>query len=181
MSKDLEVDAPEEWLVPCYLDASALVKLVVDEGDVQPLRDFVNSGSNFCTTPFCLNEALSILKGKWRRKENSPAKISEDDYFNATQRLVIDVWSRRLLADDIDFINPETYRTVEAMATRHQLDLSDALQLVTIQHGFYKALVSHSAPALITADQGLADAAAREGIRVWHCVNEPRPRWLRTP
>jgi DNA replication protein DnaC len=125
------------------------------------------------TTPFCLNEALSILKGKWQRK-----KISEDDYFDATRRLVIDVWSSRYHADDIDFMNPAIYQTVEAMARRHQLDLSDALQLVTIQKGFYRGLVSHSAPALITADQDLASAAVLEHIRVWHCNKEARPAWL---
>src|SRR4051812_48735597 len=97
MSENHPEDDARGWVVPCYLDASALVKLVVDEGDCQPLRDFVHEGANFATTPFCLNEALSILKGKWlTRKE-----ISTDQYFDATRRLVIDVWSRRYHADDI--------------------------------------------------------------------------------
>ena len=36
MSENPEDDALG-WIVPCYLDASALVKLVVDEGDCQAL------------------------------------------------------------------------------------------------------------------------------------------------
>ena len=57
-----------EWVKFHYLDASALIKLVVDEGDCGPFRSFFNSNTNFCTTPLCLAEALGSLKRKWTRR-----------------------------------------------------------------------------------------------------------------
>ncbi len=47
-----------------YLDASALIMLVVDEGDCDPIRRFFASNTNFWTTPLCLAEALGVLKRK---------------------------------------------------------------------------------------------------------------------
>lgn len=64
------------WVKVHYLDASALVKLVIGEPGSEPLRKFFYQNANFCTTTFCLAEALSVLKGKWRRKEISWDQIS---------------------------------------------------------------------------------------------------------
>jgi uncharacterized protein with PIN domain len=52
-----------------YLDASALVKLLVDEGDCAPLRAFCNGEPNVRTTALCVAEALGVFKRKWLRKE----------------------------------------------------------------------------------------------------------------
>lgn len=46
------------------LDASALVKLVVDEPGYEILCAYAaRNGATYCT-PFCLYEALSVLKAK---------------------------------------------------------------------------------------------------------------------
>ena len=56
-------------LQPGFLDASAAVKLVVNEdGSDRLLKSFNPAGSFFITT-FCLFEALGVLKRKWIKKE----------------------------------------------------------------------------------------------------------------
>ena len=41
---------PDQWAKTRYLDASALVKLVIDEVDYAPVRLFFQSNVNFCAT-----------------------------------------------------------------------------------------------------------------------------------
>ena len=156
----------------CYLDASALVKLVVEERGSQAVRDFFNANTNFCATSLCLVEALGVLKGKWGRNE-----IQTDEYFAATRRLIIDAWGKRLELDDVGLVNPSVHAEVEKVAKKHVLDLSDALQLVTILRGRYSVLGPKSVSVLITADSKLAAAAFFEGIRVWNCMADPAPPW----
>jgi predicted nucleic acid-binding protein len=50
-----------------YLDASALIKLVVEEQDGYVIREFFHGNANFCTTSLCLAEALGRLKGLWKK------------------------------------------------------------------------------------------------------------------
>ena len=161
-----------QWVKTRYLDASALVKIVIDEGDCQPLREFFNSNTNFCATSFCLAEAIGVLKGKWDRKA-----IKTDDYFAAARSLIIDCWGKRIELNDVGLINPSVHDQVEQMAMKHGLDLSDALQLTTIKTGTYSHLGPNSASVLITADGQLASAAKAEGIRVWNCIADPAPEW----
>lgn len=71
---------PERWAKHRYLDASALVKLVVDEGDHEPVRTFFQSNVNFGATSICLAEALGVVKAKWTH-----GRISEENYFAATR------------------------------------------------------------------------------------------------
>ena len=162
-----------QWAKTHYLDASVLVKLVVDEGDCGPVRQFFKSNTNFCTTLLCLAEAIGVLKGKWSRNE-----ITADEYLVATRRLVIDAWGKRIEIDDVGFINPSVNSQVETMARKHSLDVSDALQLVTILNGRYSVLGPNSASVLITADAGLAAAASSEGVRVWNCRVGQGPQWV---
>jgi predicted nucleic acid-binding protein len=156
-----------------YLDASALVKLVVDEGDHQRLRDFFNANTNFAATSLCLAEALGAVKAKWLHKQ-----LSFDQYFEATRRLIIAAWEEKIEVDSVDLFTPDNQQAVEALAKRHGLDLSDALQIETILHGKYRKLVADSAAVLITADKDLAKAAHQEGIRVWNCSDGGPPEWV---
>lgn len=160
------------WAKAHYLDASAMVKLVVDEGDGQPLRDFFNGNASFCTSPLCLGEALGVLKGKWSR-----GTIDENAYFAATRRLIIDAWGKRIEIDDIGFVTPSVLSEVELLAKKYTLDLSDALQIITVQKGRYARLGPNSASTLITADAKLGAAASSEGIRVWNCIASSAPGW----
>jgi predicted nucleic acid-binding protein len=164
---------PQGFVKTRYLDASALVKLVIDEDDHLPLRQFFKSNVNFATTSLCLAEALGVIKGK-----RSHGRISEDQYFAATRELVIGVWGRRIEVDEIDLFTLQGLAPVEALAKKHSLDLSDALQLETIMHGRYSHLGPLSASVLITADARLACAANIEGIRVWNCIKSDPPDWV---
>jgi predicted nucleic acid-binding protein len=50
----------------CF-DASALVKLYIDEPGSEALRQYWNTQATRYTTPFCLYETLRILKGRKRQ------------------------------------------------------------------------------------------------------------------
>lgn len=161
-----------------YLDASALVKLYVDEGDFQPLRDFFKKNTYFRTTWLCLAEALGVLKHKRDNRE-----VGIDKYIEATCSLIIN-WRMRIESDDLELVDASVPLKVERMAKKYNLDYSDALQLITIKSGKYSRFVYESAPniyepalVLITADEELASAAASEGIRVWNCTAGPAPAW----
>ena len=162
----LRADTVHVW----YLDASALVKLVVDEGDHVAVREFYGNHPNCHATLPCLMEALGAIKAKWTHKH-----ITHTQYMRATSNLVIDVWGRRLRADNVYLFSLDGFVAVQALAKKHQLDLSDALQLETLINGTFKHLADDARPILITADRKLGEAAEREGIRVWHCITDPAP------
>jgi predicted nucleic acid-binding protein len=161
-----------KWVKTHYLDASVLVKLVVDEGDCAPVRQFFYANTNFCTTSLCLAEAIGALKRKWER-----GGIETDDYFRAIRDLIVNAWGKRIEVDDLGFVDPSVQSRVETTARQHSLDLSDALQLFTILHGRYSVLGPNSASVLITADDKLEVAASSEGIRVWNCRTSQQPSW----
>lgn len=164
--------SPERWCKWHYLDASAIVKLYVDEAGCSQLRSFFRANTNFCTTSVCLVEALTAFKRKWKRDE-----ISVETYFSAARRLIADAWGKRIVVDDIGHVNPFVQAEVETTAKKHSLDISDALQLVTILKGSCSTAELGSQPVLITADRNLAIAARSEGVRVWNCIDDPEPSW----
>ena len=162
----LRSDTVHVW----YLDASALVKLVVDEGQHEAVRHFFNSNTNFHATSLCLMEALGAIKAKWAH-----GRIDQETYLKATKHLVINAWGKRIRPDNVDLFTPEGLQAAEGLAKRHSIDLSDALQLETLLRGTFRHLAEDSRPILITADKGLAGAAEAEGIRVWRCHCDPAP------
>lgn len=155
-----------------YLDASALVKLVVDEGDHQPIRNYFYANVNFFATSLCLGEALGVLKAKLNYK-----KITDEQYFLSTRQLVIDAWGKRIEIAKLNLFSPAGLTAVEELAKKHSLDLSDALQLETILRGDHSHMVLDSAPILVTADAKLATAAREENICTWNCIVDPLPEW----
>jgi predicted nucleic acid-binding protein len=163
----------DQWAKKRYLDTSALVKLVIDEGGHQEVRSFFYSDTNFCSTSLCLAEALGVIKNKWNR-----SLINEEQYFNATRELIISAWGQKIEVNDIDLFTPESQKAVEELARKHKLDLSDALQLETIKQGTYSHLGPNSASVLSTADKKLAEAAKAEGIRSWNCITSSVPDWV---
>jgi predicted nucleic acid-binding protein len=154
-----------------YLDASALVKLYVDEGDSKPIRAFFVNRVHFCATSVCLVEALSVLKAKWIRKQ-----ITKRDYFEKTGQLLLDA-RRKIEINDVGLAEFAILDEVERLASKHDLDISDALQLLTIVRGKYSFFADDSRSVLITADRSLAVAARAEKIRVWNCIAEAQPSW----
>ncbi len=168
-----------------YLDASALVKLYIDEIGSQELREFFDSNTNFHTTWLCLAEALACLKSKWngRQSKNIATKIDTETYFEATRKLIIN-WRMRIETGDLELIVPSIPLKVEEIARKYNLDYSDALQLIAIKSGKYSNLAYESTPGvyesalvLITGDKPLESAAKSEEIRVWNCTAGPAPQW----
>ena len=160
------------WVKQRYLDASALVKIVIDEGDHEPIRTFFLNNVNFGTTSLCIMEALGVLKAKWTHE-----RISEAQYFKASGELVHYASVRIIEVEDIGLFTFQGLESVQKIAKKHGLDLSDALQLETIRRGKYANLGPNSASVLITADARLAIAAVAEQVRVWNCIKDPQPSW----
>jgi predicted nucleic acid-binding protein len=158
------------WARANCLDASALVKLHVEELGSPELRAYV--GSELCyTTPFCYFEALNVLKMKWLyRKE-----ISKDEYNKAARSLT--AWFSPVPHDvqDIDFTDPLIFRDVLSLSDRYSIDLSDAFQILSVKKGYFSSLTDKSSTILVTADEVLARAARNEGIRAWYFLTEPSP------
>jgi predicted nucleic acid-binding protein len=146
-----------------YLDASALVKLLVDERHSQELRAYLHD-SIVATTPLCFAETLGVLKNKWLRKY-----LTQAQYLSAVDELIVMIRDENLILEDIGFATSGVYTDVEHVAAQYSLDISDALQLVTLRHGFYGRPPEDSQADLVTADAKLAQAARAERLNVWLC------------
>jgi predicted nucleic acid-binding protein len=160
------------YLKAHYLDASAAVKLVISERGSEHLRAYFNTHRGFHITSFCLSEALGVLKYKMRK-----GKISRKEYFDKCWLLLAYLRGKpkSIHIDEIDIDSRETFLFAEESAKLYRLDLSDALQLVTVKHGKFCKLGQKSDTVLITSDEPLAEAAKAEGLRVWNCEKEPAP------
>ncbi|MCR4347851.1 MAG: type II toxin-antitoxin system VapC family toxin [Sulfuricaulis sp.] len=152
-----------------YLDASALVKLAIEEDHSQKLRAYCGRAV-LSTTSLCFMEALGVLKGKWTH-----GRLSQEQYLAACEELVARARTSTLEVEDIGIFERDVYDQAEALATKHCLDISDAFQLLTLKHGMYAPLEGESRPTLVTADKRLAKAAISEGLQAWDCVHEPLP------
>ena len=153
------------------LDASALVKLHVDEVGSDIIRQYAETEPTRYTTPFCFYEALNVLKVKWLYKK----EISKEDYQKAS--LSLTSWfshvSKRI--PDLDFTDPLVFLEVKKLAEQYSLDLSDAFQIVSVKKGFFSTLARDSRTILVSADEGLVKAARKEGIKAWYFLTEPKP------
>ena len=162
----------KNWFRANYLDASAIIKILVDEDSSSPVQKyFHNSSSCFRMTSLCFTEALSVLKAQYFYRK----KITRKGYLNRSYRLVAWLRDRRILLDEVDLSDSKIFEEVESIIKEHRLDLSDAFQTVTIKWGKYSNFSGESQSLLITADRGLAKAARSEGIKVWECSHEPVP------
>ena len=165
-----------------YIDASALIKLVIDEDDCAIIREFFLNNVNFCTTSLCMSEALSRIKGLWKKGKAGQAKLTMEQYLVSTRNLLGNTHTLRkahgkIEIDENILSDSSTHLKVEEIARSNKLDLSDALQLYTIKNGKYSHLGPESASILITADKKLATAAGDIGIRAWNCSKKSAPEW----
>jgi predicted nucleic acid-binding protein len=146
------------------MDASAIVKMCLDEDGHQEVRDFVNRESKpFYTTRLCIAEAFGVLK----RKLVAEKALDDRAYYDAVNSLLRFVLNT-LKIDQMDANRPDVFAEVRRVGLAHQLDFSDALQLVTLVKGTNSVLGPNSASVLITADKRLRDATRTEGGKVWY-------------
>jgi len=154
-----------------YLDASAIVKLLIDEDGSTVLREYFRTNSVFHTTSVCFVETLGVLKGKCLRK-----CITQDQYLTACEILIGQVRDEFIGIDEIKIADPQVYREVDNIAKRYSLDISDAFQIVTLKKGFLSPFKGTASECiLITADEKLANVARQEKLRVWNCLHDPVP------
>ena len=154
-----------------YLDASAFVKLALDEPGSLSVRDFFNKTPNACITQVSFIEAIGVLKRNWKDNWNNP------DYHRAVEHLVQWVYGGKPKIDDVSLADPLIFKDVSNMAMQHNLDFADALQLFTILHGQHSPFCSGSKTRFISADKNLVIAARRHGIKTWRCSKDRNPEW----
>ena len=158
-----------------YLDASAIVKLVIAEDHSEKLRAYCGRAL-LATTALCFGEALGVLKAKWTHKY-----LSHEQYLAACEELFAHVRNGTLEIEDTPLLSgtPQVlrdhYEKIEKLAKKHSLDISDALQLLILKSGAYSNLEGAARARLVTADRKLAHAAKAEGMPAWDCIHDPAP------
>ncbi len=158
-----------------YLDASALIKLVIDEDGSEPLIELFNSFPGFHSTSMCMMEALGRIKGMhFNNSKRSKHYISLEKYNAAIKNLVVQGMCR-IEIYDINLFNADSFSKVLELAYDYELDISDALQLATLRYGKHHHMSRNSRSILVSADKNLAKAAKKEGFRVWDCLRESEP------
>jgi len=161
------------WPVPHYLDASAAVKLFVDEkGSIQLREYFRNFDKNwsyhFHITEFAFYETLSGLKRSLLK--------NEEKYIAAVAGLIAYLEGSLLQIDsDFRLDNLNVIYEVGDLVKKHSLDYSDALQIYTVLKGKWKSNCAECTTVFVTADCSLAKAAGGEGLRVWNVLEEANP------
>jgi predicted nucleic acid-binding protein len=154
--------------VRCVLfDASALVKLHIDEDGSDTVRAVFNAEPTKYTTPFCFYETLSVFQLKWKK-----GTITLEKYLDAAWRLTAWYGAATRRIDDLDFSGHGVFSEAKRIVEKTSLDLSDAFQLLSIKQGYFSPLCGDSATILITADEELAKAARSEGIRALYVMDK---------
>jgi predicted nucleic acid-binding protein len=142
-----------------FLDASALVKLVVNELGSSKLRSYFHrDATSFTTNTVCVVEALGVLKRKHLSK-NKPDYLDDEAYFAACEELMAFFRGENIAIDDVGLTDRAIFDEVERVARGYSLDLSDAYQLVTLRRGFAARIGASGDTILISADEGLVKAA----------------------
>ena len=162
-----------------YFDACAAVKLVVKEPGFENVRKHFQQHPPNYMTSLCFAEALGVLKRKMARKE-----LTREGYFDACYMLIAYLTGPplRLHLDDTININMDTFIQAEALAQKHELDLSDALQIITVKNGKFKNWAQESKTVLATADCALIRAAEDQGLLAWNVIDSPEPPpWQQGP
>ena len=113
----------------------------------------------------------SVLKRKWLKKD-----ITIDVYLDAVHHLTVDAWGEAIEIQDFGLTDPFLQQELNAIVSEDNIDVSDALLLLTILNGPHSGLVGRSSSVLITADDGLEKAALKRNIRVWNCRTDV-PEW----
>lgn len=147
-----------------FLDASAIVKLVVDEKGSDQVRkylDVLSHPSFMFTTNFCFFESLSVLKRKLCNGE-----ISKNEYRIYCRCLFAYKKENRIKIKEYPLENLQDFRKLECLVEKYNIDISDALQLLSIKETTLAEFAEESETTLITADRNLAESAKKEGIKV---------------
>ncbi len=150
------------WTKSFFLDASAIVKLLIEEKHSDLVRNcFDDPLSLFFTTNFCFFESLSVLKREWCKK-----KISTNKYRDSCRLLFAYIKERRIKIHEYPMADLSDFVKLEDLTQRYNIDISDSLQLLSIKETILSKLAGESETTLLTADGDLAKAAREEGVTV---------------
>lgn len=94
------------------LDASALVKLYVNEPGSEILEKYLKKHPTKYTTPLCFYEALTVLKVMWLYRN----QITKDEYFNVSFSMTAWFSSTSQQIIDIDFLSPSIFQNGRRIA-----------------------------------------------------------------
>jgi len=159
-------------LRPHYLDASALVKLVIDEDYSARVRTYIfepERSWRVCTS-FCFAEALGALKLRNKRGE-----LSDEGYLSGSRKLIRLVRDESIKVLEGDFSSLSAFAEAERMVKDYGIDFLDAFQLLSVKDS-WGHLAPPSQPLLVTADGPLSKAAEGEGIKCWYCRETHQPK-----
>jgi predicted nucleic acid-binding protein len=154
-----------------FFDASALVKLYVPEPKSHEVKAFFSSEPTKFTTTFCFYEAMSIMKSKWKK-----SLITQDEYLESCFRLAAWFGHNDRYNRNPDLTDAKTLCDARDLAKSHGLDMSDALQLLTVRDGTYSSFGEGSRTVFVTADRELARVAKEIGLKTWNVLDEPAPQ-----
>ncbi len=158
-----------------YLDACIVVKLVTNEPDSNIIKEYVLKrwAAHFHVTEFAFYETLTVLKRKWTNKE-----ISESQYTTAVLTLDAYIGEKQIQIDGQfkPHQEPRIILDLRELVRKYEIDYSDALQVYTVMHGFWKCSVPEWEPVFVTADAKLEKAARLEGLRTWHFPHGAPPK-----
>jgi predicted nucleic acid-binding protein len=156
----------------CYLDASALVRLVVEEPGANDVRQYFTSNSGACTTLVSFVEALGVLKRKWQ------GNWHDSNYHKAVEDILILVYGGKLDIDDTSLSNPAIFKEVAKFSKSHNLDFADALQLFAMKKGKYSPFTAGSRTRFVSADGDLVRSARSNKVLTWECSKDGPPHWV---
>ncbi len=141
------------------LDASALVKLFINEDGSDTLKEYFNSRSVFWTTSLCFAEVLGVLKRKYVSNKED---LTEEEYLAASEDMVAHIRNGTISVEEVDITKLEIFNEVEKIVEKYSIDLADAFQIVSLKKGFPSSLSGDSKTILITADKDLAESSESE-------------------
>ncbi|HLB74274.1 MAG TPA: type II toxin-antitoxin system VapC family toxin [Sedimentisphaerales bacterium] len=145
-----------------FLDASAIVKLLIDEKHSDLVRNYFDDPySLLFTTNFCFFESLSVLKREWCKD-----KISTNRYRDCCRLLFAYIEEHRIQIKEYPLEDLHDFGKLDELVDKYKIDISDALQLLSIKETSLSTLAGESEITLITADKDLATAAREEGVKV---------------
>jgi predicted nucleic acid-binding protein len=155
--------------IPTYFfDASALVKLFVDEPDSRKAKMLLSQAGFIHTSWILLAEALGVMKRKWLKKD-----LTDHQYGRKVYSFFAHIREERFIPVDVGDSDGKAqlrslfnFSAIDARRKYPYLDVADVIQFQAIRTGYLKYLVGESTPQLVTADRKLARAAESEGIAV---------------
>lgn len=153
----------------CYLDASAIVKVVFPEPESDRVIRYLGESALVLTTIVCFVEALGVLKRKYERNQTS-----HEEYLTSCAILMGQVSNKYIEIDEkVKLWDPAIFSQVEEVAKLYCLDVSDAFQVIALKTGFLSPFRgSQSEAVVVTADRKLSLVLKKEECRVWYCLEE---------